>query len=109
MAKIKSSVNLQLLEIIKILKHSHVTIKKIFSDGACYEFYRFLKLLYPNAEAWYDGNHVYTKIDDTFYDINGVTDFTDMGSRGLRLMTKDDHAFAALWAMEEYNVDKLKK
>lgn len=99
--------NLQLLNAIRVLKHSHKSIATIFTEGACFEFYKFLKHLYPEAEPWYDGSHVYTKIDGYFYDITGGITFTDMGERGLRLMTEDDIAFAEFWGMEQYSVDKL--
>lgn len=96
-----------LIEAIRILRHSHQSVRNIFTDGACYEFYKFLKILYPQAEAWYDGNHVFTKIDGAFYDIDGHVSFTEMGERGLRLMTDEDKLFAEEWAMKQYTKDKL--
>ena len=98
--------NRQLIEAIRVLRHSHRSVCNIFTEGACYEFYKFLKIIYPQSEAYYNGNHVYTKIDGEFYDITGRVPFTEMGERGLRLMTEDDKLFAEEWAMKEYNNDK---
>ena len=42
-----------------------------YTNGGCYDFYRLLKAIYPQAEAWSDCNHVITKIDTNYYDITG--------------------------------------
>ena len=83
-----------------------MTIKNIYTDGACFELYRILKTIFPHAEAYYDGSHVYTKIGNKFYDINGETGFTDMGERGLRKMTKDDKSNARFWVLNQFTKDK---
>ena len=43
-----------------------------FTQGRCYQLYAMLKELFPQAVAWYEGNHVYTEINGEYYDINGV-------------------------------------
>ena len=40
-------------------------------NGDCFRLYLILKAIYPDAEAYYDGGHVFTKIDGCFYDIRG--------------------------------------
>lgn len=40
-------------------------------SGQCYNFFLILRTIFPNASAYYDGNHIYTKIDNKFYDIRG--------------------------------------
>lgn len=86
----------QIMDLIAVLKHSHKSVEKIFTEGACYELYRMLKIIEPSAEPWFDGNHVYTKINGVFYDIVGAHTFSPMGLRGMRLMTEDDHAGGAV-------------
>jgi hypothetical protein len=63
------------LEPIKIIAAIRIGIKNSetrFQKGGCFQLFLILKELYSDAEAWYDGSHVYTKIGDAFYDINGV-------------------------------------
>ena len=40
-------------------------------DGKCYEVHRLLKVVFPKASAWYDDNHVITRINGKFYDKTG--------------------------------------
>lgn len=44
-----------------------------YTEGDCYKLYKLLKLVWPEAEAWYDfvKGHVLTQIGQTFYDIKG--------------------------------------
>lgn len=44
-----------------------------FKSGGCFQLYRILKQLFPDAQAWYDpiAGHVYTRIDEGYYDIDG--------------------------------------
>lgn len=44
----------------------------IFTEGSCFNLYLLLKQIWPQAECYYDDNHIITKIDNKFYDINGV-------------------------------------
>jgi len=60
--------------LISALNKTDYYIKLIFTRGACYKFYEFLKELFPNAEPYLrksDKNHVVTKIDEKYYDITG--------------------------------------
>lgn len=58
-------------------KSSTGQIEDIFTHGGCYKFYEIAKLLFPSAEAWYDGDHVVVKLDGTFHDINGTVSDTE--------------------------------
>ncbi len=44
---------------------------RIFTQGACYQFFLILQHRFPSAVACYDGDHVITYIDGHFYDITG--------------------------------------
>ncbi|MEM9990626.1 MAG: hypothetical protein AAF738_02615 [Bacteroidota bacterium] len=43
----------------------------IFSFGSCWNFYELLKLVFPKSVAYYDCNHIITRIGDRYYDITG--------------------------------------
>lgn len=45
---------------------------ELYTEGRCYDFFLILRSIYQDAEAWYDGDHVFTKINGRFYDIRGV-------------------------------------
>ncbi|WP_444358949.1 hypothetical protein [Phyllobacterium chamaecytisi] len=42
-------------------------------EGQCYNFFKILRSVWPQAECWYDqmDGHVYTLIDGKWYDIRG--------------------------------------
>lgn len=40
-------------------------------NGGCFKVYTLLKQVWPQAKAWYDGDHVITEIDERFWDIRG--------------------------------------
>lgn len=54
-------------------------MRKTFTNGACYELFRILRTIWPDAEpwvaewqsGWLNACHVYTLIDGWFYDIKG--------------------------------------
>ncbi|QSM00758.1 hypothetical protein YerA41_057 [Yersinia phage YerA41] len=47
---------------------------EIFTQGACFDLYKILKSIYPDAESWYDPivGHIYTRIGKYWYDIRGI-------------------------------------
>jgi hypothetical protein len=61
-------------DVINTIRESFGASISIYSFGNCYQFYEILKTIFPTAEAFYDGNHVWTKIDKEFYDIRGKHD-----------------------------------
>lgn len=44
----------------------------VFSKGSCINLFMILRSIYPESIAYYNIDHIITKIDDKFYDINGV-------------------------------------
>jgi hypothetical protein len=68
----------QILNIIKSIRESFGSSIAVYTMGNCYQFYEILKSIYPNAEAYYDGNHIWTKIDGRFYDIRGEKDLSNL-------------------------------
>lgn len=59
--------------LIKNLRETDPYIETIFSEGSCYKFYLFLRLLYPTARAMINKNrdHVITEYKGRYYDITG--------------------------------------
>lgn len=43
----------------------------LFTQGGCHRLYLILRAIWPEAEAWYDSDHVITRIGGRFYDITG--------------------------------------
>lgn len=63
----------KVLSFLKALKDSDFFVEHIYTCGGCYQLYKVLKTLYPQAVPYrctYMA-HVITKIDDFFYDIGG--------------------------------------
>lgn len=56
---------------ISVVRDSFIGSQQVFTEGSCYHFYLILKEVFPDAECWYDQDHVITKIDNRFYDITG--------------------------------------
>lgn len=63
----------RVIALAQILQGAHPDMDKVFTQGACYQFYRVLKLVAPDAAPFYDpvDGHVYVKVGEFFYDING--------------------------------------
>lgn len=62
------------LDFIKIISNSFHGAEHVYTKGSCYQLYKILKPMYPQAEAWSDDDHVITKIGNGFYDITGEVD-----------------------------------
>ena len=61
----------RIISIIKAIRESFGGSVGIYTQGNCYQFYEILKTIFPEAEAYEGGGHVWTKIDGKFYDIRG--------------------------------------
>lgn len=53
------------------LRRSFKDAEFVYKNGACFELFLILRTIFPKAEPWWDGGHVWTKIDGAFYDIDG--------------------------------------
>jgi len=60
-----------ILNIIKAIRESWSSSVVVYTYGCCYQFYEILKAIFPTAESYWDGNHIFTKIDGEYYDIKG--------------------------------------
>lgn len=59
--------------LITKIRESFPESVEIYMNGGCYGLFLVLQEVFPEADAYYDPieGHVYTKIGDHFYDING--------------------------------------
>ena len=53
------------------VRDSFIGSQQVYTEGSCYHFYLILKEVFPDAEPWYDNEHIVTKIGGKFYDITG--------------------------------------
>ena len=56
---------------IATIRDSFIGSQQVYTEGSCYHFYLILKCVYPEAEPYYDADHIITKIGNSFYDITG--------------------------------------
>ena len=63
---------LKILNTISAIRRSHSHMVNIFSKGSCMNFFDILHSIYPESEAYFNVDHVITKIDNKYYDITGV-------------------------------------
>lgn len=57
--------------IIAKIRNSFYHATVVYTRGSCGQLYKILKEIFPDAEAYENGDHVITKIGYTFYDIHG--------------------------------------
>lgn len=55
------------------LREAHPEIEGIFLEGGCFELFRIMRTLWPQARPWHDivAGHVYVEVDGDLYDIRG--------------------------------------
>lgn len=56
---------------ISTVRDSFIGSQQVYTEGSCYHFYLILKQVFPDAEPYYDHDHILTKINGEFYDITG--------------------------------------
>ncbi len=58
---------------LAILRDTHSSMVPIYTQGGRFHLYRILREIWPQAEAHYcvPEGHVYTRIDERWYDIKG--------------------------------------
>lgn len=56
---------------LSTLRDLHPDMARYGLNGGCFRVYLLLKQVYPQAEPYYNGDHVITLIDGDFYDIRG--------------------------------------
>lgn len=64
--------SLEPIKVIQLIRESFIGSEKVYTQGSCYQLYLILKYIFP--EAYYNCDHVITKIKNVYYDINGIVD-----------------------------------
>lgn len=99
------------LLIINTIRDSFIGAEEVYTKGSCYQFYKILKIMFPEAICYYDCYHVITKIGDKYYDITGEIDgskhieATDADLKGIkdcRYMISKFNKFQECSEMDEY-------
>ncbi|CAE6950004.1 conserved protein of unknown function [Ectopseudomonas oleovorans] len=74
------------LAFLAAVRDVHPDMARYGLNGGCFRVYLLLKQAFPDAEPWYDSDHVITKIGDRFYDIRGqVEPVSAVGAKYLRM------------------------
>lgn len=68
---------MNVLNFITTVRESFVGAETVYTRGSCYQFYKILKEVFPQANAFYNSDHVITEIDGNFYDITGEVENTN--------------------------------
>lgn len=66
--------SLEPIKVIQLIRESFIGSEKVYTQGSCYQLYLILKYIFPEAEAYYNCDHIITKIKNVYYDINGIVD-----------------------------------
>lgn len=66
----------KILSFIASIRNSFEGSERVYTNGSCYQFYKILKQVFPDAEAYYDSYHVITEIGGRYYDITGEVERT---------------------------------
>ena len=57
--------------LLAALRNAHEHMRGVFRHGGCYELFRILRTIEPDAEPWFIDEHIYTRIGNRWYDIDG--------------------------------------
>jgi len=61
----------KVLKLIEEISNSNPIMYDIFLRGSCCNLYFILKTVFPKAKAYFNIEHIITKIDGKYYDITG--------------------------------------
>lgn len=61
----------KILNTISFIRESHSEMTNIFIKGSCLNFFCILHSIYPEAECYFNIDHVITKIGGKYYDVTG--------------------------------------
>lgn len=87
------------LNIIDTLRNSDELIKEIYLNGSCYQFYLFLKTIYPQAIPYinHSKDHIASKIFEKLFDINGIIE----DETEYVLLTKEESDICKSWSFSK--------
>lgn len=64
----------RILRFLAALRGAHPDTVALFTEGACYELWKIMRVIWPEAVPMYSQQegHVYIEIDGRLYDIRGL-------------------------------------
>ena len=88
---------------LKALRDSDFFIEHIYMNGGCYQLYKVIKSVFPDAEPYFSKElvHIAAMVDGKLYDIRGPIDEKTVG--GFVLMTPEQCQEAESWSFAENN------
>lgn len=101
----------EILDFIKVIRESFHDSVIVYRFGACYQFYKILKHIFPEARAYFDDedkDHILTKIGGRFYEVKGEY----LNPKKTTLLSKKDHERWEAMSFgqdTEYMVSKYRK
>lgn len=98
----KSEISPDLL--INALRGAETTyLEAIYLNGGCFQFYLFLKKLFPEAKPYINEkrNHVVTSINGILYDITGVANYP---KEKFRPVKASEIKMVKSWSFEKTNM-----
>lgn len=91
------------LMFLQVLRNSSIFIEHIYMNGGCYQLYKILKSVFPNAKPYISGYpgcaHIATMIDGRLYDIGGEYKTFD----GFEPLSPEIEEEAEEWRFEAMN------
>ena len=94
------------ISFLSALRRLHPELETRCLNGSCFKLYLLLREVWPDADPWYDGDHVIIKIGNAFYDIRGEV------VPGRHIPMKDDALVfntAYFWDKEHKNLERMGK
>lgn len=84
------------LTVIDALRKADPYIETLFLEGSCYQFYLFLKKLYPSATPVrnHDFTHVGALIEGQCYDITGIVNWSYQALNKSEIKQAEEWSFA---------------
>lgn len=67
----------RILRVIRAIRGSIKGAEYIYTNGSCFQFFLILNSIVPEAEAYYNSDHVITKINGRYYDVTGEVECTN--------------------------------
>ncbi|GLQ20523.1 hypothetical protein ACFFUB_00565 [Algimonas porphyrae] len=74
------------LQVIGAIRDSFQDAAFVYKNGSCFELYRILRTIFPEARPWTNFDHVWVEIAGKLYDIDGLR---SAGTEGLSPMWGD--------------------
>ena len=61
----------RIVDLIRTIRESFIGCEVVYTSGSCYQFFKILKKVFPESNAYYNSDHVITEINGRYYDITG--------------------------------------